>query len=169
MKSHAREEDAGTCPPFGPRDPRTSRTAELILVAIVALVGTTGPALAQTISVSSDPSQMIIDSAQPGSSPNGDSDASTTYDVSTDSTSTVLVRLAQSTPTGVTLEAKLEAPTGATSQGYVELTTVDQQAVTSVDPGDYSNLKITYRLSATVGAGTVSLTSRDVVLTISTN
>lgn len=138
-----------------------------MLAAILALCGAAAPATGQTIGVSGDPSHMIIDSALPGSSLDPDSDASTTYGMSTDSTATVHVRLAESVPAGVTLEVQLEAPSGANSQGYVELTTVDQQAVTSVDPGEYSNLTITYRLSATVDAGTVSLASRDVVLSIS--
>lgn len=125
-----------------------------------------GTAQAQTISVSSDPSVIVVDTAVPGSAPDAVMETSTTYAVSTDSSATVLARLSQTVPSGVTLAVELEAPPGAVSHGFVQLTTLDREVVTEIDPGSYSNLEITYRLSATADAGTVPLTGRDVVLTV---
>lgn len=123
------------------------------------------PLTGQTLGVSGDPSTMTIDSATPGFPPDTRTNSETTYAVSVDGEANVLVRLEQSLPSGVTLEIKLEAPVGAVSQGYVQLTTVDREAVTSILLGSYDDLAITYRLSSEAGAGTIPLSSRDVILT----
>lgn len=124
---------------------------------------------AQSITVSGDPAVLTVDSAVPGSPLDPVPDLSTTYDVSASDTAQVTARLGRTLPDGVTLELELEAPAGAVGQGFVQLTTVDQAVVMSIDPSTYSNLGVTYRLSATTGAGAVPLSSRDVVLTVTHN
>lgn len=142
------------------------RKAATLPALVLSVFLATGPALGQTISVSGDPSVMTVDSAIPGSPLDAVTEGSTTYSVSADSSATVLARLNEAAPSGVTLEVELEAPQGAVSQGFVELTTMDREVVTSIDPGSHASLQITYRLASSAEAGTVSLTGRDVVLTI---
>lgn len=133
------------------------------------LLGLPEVALGQSLSVSGDPSLLLIETATAGSQPDPDTDASTTYDVTVLSVSKIVGRLDASLPSGVELVVQLEAPGGAVSQGRVTLTTSDQDLVTDIGSGSHSGLAITYELSATVDAGTTGLDDRTVTLSVVQN
>lgn len=124
---------------------------------------------AQSLSVSGDPSTLIVQSAAAGSQPDPDLDSSTTYDVTVLATSKIVGRVDAALPSGVDVKIELEAPAGAVSHGKVTLTTSDQDLVTDIASGSYSGLAITYELTATVDAGVVALDDRTVTLTVANN
>jgi hypothetical protein len=124
-------------------------------------------AAAQTISVSGSPSALRITTAAAGSPPTAVSNSATTYSV----TNVLLPRkitakLNSDMPVGVTLTITLAAPPGATSLGAVTLTTTAQDVVQNIGLGTFSNLAITYQLSATTAAGVVASASKTVTLTV---
>ena len=122
------------------------------------------------ISVSGDPGTMFVSAAIAGSEPEEVSDASTTYSItSTASTDNKKITASINTPmpNGVTLKINLDAPTGATSSGDVDISnaTNSVDVVTAIDSIAESGKTITYKLGATVAAGVVS-DSKTVTLTI---
>jgi hypothetical protein len=137
----------------------------LLALAPVVLAGR---AAAQTISVSGNPSALRVTTAVAGSSPTAVSNSATTYSV----TNLLLLpkkitaKLNSAMPAGVTLTITLAAPAGATSIGPVTLTTAAQDVVQNIGLGTFSNLAITYQLSATTAAGVVASASKTVTLTV---
>ncbi len=133
-------------------------------------LGLTVPSLrAQTASLtlSGDPGLLQIVSAVPGLPPSAVTENSTTYNVSTTYGSLrILARLSAPPPAGVTLEATLQAPAGGTSRGAVTLGLTDQDMVTGIPTGDYTNLTITYRLTATSASGVVTTAAPSVTFTV---
>ena len=125
-------------------------------------------AAAQSISVSGNPSAMVITTAAAGSSPTGVSNSATTYSVTnlTLFPKKITAQLNSAMPAGVTLKITLAAPSGATSLGAVTLTTTPQDVVQNIGLGTFSNLTITYQLSATTAAGVVAAASKTVTLTL---
>jgi len=119
------------------------------------------------ISVSGSPGTLTINSAIAGSKPTTVKDNTTTYSLTvTETTQKIVGRVDQLVPNRTKLKVSLKAPTGATSLGSVPLTTIDQDLVTNIPNGTYSNLKIRYRFSANIKAGIVPLTSRTVTFTV---
>lgn len=119
------------------------------------------------ISVSGDPGDLVINSATAGSQPNSDSDNTTTYSITTNQGSKKITgKIDSAMPANTTLRINLVAPTGASSQGNVTLTTTDANLVTNISQVAESGLTITYTFSATVSAGVLSSDSRTVTLTL---
>ena len=122
------------------------------------------------ISVSGDPGALAVTNAAAGSEPTQVSDATTTYNITTNGTSrkiTGQITSGGAMPANTTLQLNLAAPTGGTSQGDVTL--LDSAAsdlVTGISQKAESNLTITYKFGATVAAGVVSSSSRTVTLTL---
>lgn len=122
------------------------------------------------ISVSGDPGTMFVSAAIAGSEPEEVSDASTTYSItSTGGTDNkkITASINSPMPTGVTLKINLDAPSGATSSGDVDIShaTNSLDVVVFIDSIAEADKTITYKLGATVAAGVVS-DSKTVTLTI---
>ena len=78
-----------------------------------------------------------------------------------------LVGKVSAAPTSPTvLSVNVTAPSGATSAGYVALTTSDQDLVTLIDNLNATGVAIAFKLSSTVAAGIVASTSPTFTLTI---
>jgi hypothetical protein len=109
---------------------------------------------------------LVISTATAGSAPTSVS-ANATYALTTNETDRkITAQLDSDTPSGVTLSAALAAPSGATSAGAVQLSTLAQDVVTAITPVNASGLNVTYTLTATAAAGVVPSTSRTVTYTI---
>ncbi|UCB52267.1 MAG: hypothetical protein JSV10_09830 [Candidatus Zixiibacteriota bacterium] len=121
------------------------------------------------IEVSGDPGALVVNTATAGSEPNAATDATTTWDITTNG-GTDAKKLTGATdtdmPANTTLEINLTAPTGATSPGDVTLSATAADLVTLIDSVAESGLSITYTLSATVAAGVVTAASKTVTLTL---
>lgn len=157
---------------------------KLVLAALVvplALLGAVDGAEAQTatqsvtmevdsistISVSGNPSNLLVNSATAGSNPDDATNSSTSWAVTTNLSSQKLTAsVGTSMPTGVTLNLNMSAPTGGTSSGDVSLSTTAADAVTGITELAESALGITYTLSATPSAGVVAQTTKTVTLTL---
>ncbi len=138
------------------------------LGAVLLIMGSRA-AFAQTLAVSGSPGLLRINSAVAGSQPISVSNATTTYTVVTPPANrlyNVTARLNAAMPAGVTLNATLAAPTGATSLGPVALDATARNVVTGITRNTTATRGITYQLSATVLAGVVPNSSRTVTLTI---
>lgn len=93
-------------------------------------------------------------------------DNSTTYTVTTTGENMkITADLDQDMPAGLSLTVEFEAPTGATSEGEVELSNTEVDLVTGIDGANASGLTITYRLTAT-GSPAVMTESRTVTFTV---
>ena len=118
------------------------------------------------ISVSGDPNTLVINAATPGSNPNPVTESSTKYSITTNETNKkIIARIDTAMPTGLTLKVKLDAPTGASSEGDVVLSTTAASVVTGIGPVAESSLTITYTLEATAEAE-VSSGQRTVTFTL---
>ena len=124
-------------------------------------------ALIDNISISGNPGAMNISTATAGSQPDSVTDTSTTYSIETGLLSNRITgQLDANMPANVTLTLQLQAPTGATSQGAVSLSTTPNNLVTNLPvlllltP----NLQMTYTLSATVSA--TQAAAQNVTLTL---
>jgi hypothetical protein len=118
------------------------------------------------ISVSGDPGALAINTAVAGSAPTSVSNSATTWAVTTNQTgSKVTAAIDAPMPPGVTLSLNMQSPNGATSI-TVSLGTVAADAVTGITKLSESGMAVTYTLSATSTAGTVSSASRTVTLTM---
>lgn len=119
------------------------------------------------ISVSADPGNLVVNTATAGSQPTADTDATTTWAVTTnESTKKMTGSIDTNMPANVTLEVNLAAPTGGSSQGDVTLSTTDGDLVTAISTVAESGLTITYTLSATIAAGVVAQAQKTVTLTL---
>ncbi len=151
----------------------------LLLVAGLALIGvaaTSGDqtvsyqvAAIQAISVSGNPSALIINSATAGSEPDDDTDATTTYSITVNKGSKITATINTVMSTGVTLKINL-ASAGGTTQPNVDIsdaTTTPLDVVTAIAAGSKdSGQAITYTLSALASAGVVEQANKTVTLTI---
>ncbi len=154
---------------------------KLLLVLLVGLFVCAGSAMAgnqaqQTvsfqidaineISVSGNPGTLVINSATAGQDPDPDEDTSTTYSITTNQEGKKIVgKINSAMPSYTKLEINLAAPTGAESEGDVELGTSDQDLVTGISKLSESGKQITYRFSAQAEAGTLN-GQRTVTLTL---
>jgi hypothetical protein len=119
------------------------------------------------ISVSGNPSALVVSTASAGSAPTSATNSSTTWAITTnESNKKVTAAINTAMPSGVTLSASLAAPTGATSAGSVALTTTAADLVTGITKLNSSGLTITYTLSATSAAGVVSSSTKTVTFTL---
>lgn len=141
---------------FGARDASAQTATQTVSYEVAAV---------NEISVSGSPS-LVINSATAGSGLSSAS-ASATYAITTNETNRkVTAQIDSNMPSGVTLSVTLDAPTGGTSAGAVNLSTTAQDVVTGVSSINQSGLSITYGLSATVAAGVVAADNKTVTYTI---
>lgn len=127
------------------------------VTAIAQTEGTSGVIInvssINEISLSGNPGALTVSSATPGSEPDSVVDSSTTWNISTNNSGMKMTgNIDLAMPSGVTLEVQLQAPGGASSQGYQSLTTTSKDLVLGINGGYGSSLTINYRLSATVNA-----------------
>lgn len=119
------------------------------------------------ISVSGNPSSLTVNSATAGSQPTSATDNATTYNITTNGSSLAITgAIDSSMPTGVTLSVELAAPTGGTSSGAVNMTTVAQNLVTGISNVAESGLTITYTVAATASASVQGPLNRTVTYTL---
>jgi len=112
------------------------------------------------------PSLTII-TAVAGSAPTSVTDATSTWAVTTNQTGAkITASIAAAMPTGLTLSASLAAPAGATSAGFVALSTTAVDVVTVITKLAQGSLGVSYRLAATAAAGVVASDTRLVTYTI---
>jgi len=136
----------------------TNTATQTVTIAVSAI---------NELSVSGNPGALTISAATAGSAPTSVSDASTTYAITTnESTRKITAAIGVAMPAGTTLTANLAAPTGGTSAGALALSTTAVDVVTGITKLNESGKSITYSLSATSAAGTVSSTTRTVTLTV---
>lgn len=136
--------------------------------AAFVLIATSGSLTAQTNSLTvSSPGALSISTATTGSQPTSRSDQTARYSVTAASGRMKITGYADTPlPPGVTLQISLVAPSGAVSLGSVTLTGTAQDLVRYIPAGTYTNLTITFSLSATVAAGVVPYNTSQVVLTL---
>ena len=123
------------------------------------------------MSISGNPGALTINSATAGSGPSPVTDATTTYNITTNESSqkiTGAITTGGNMPANTTLEANLTAPTGGSSAGYTTLSTTAADLVTAISTLNESSKTITYRFSATMAAGILSSDTRVVTLTLTT-
>ena len=144
----------------------------------MSLTATTGTTTASTtitytigsidaIAVSANPGPLNITTAVAGSAPTAAVDTTTTYAVTTNNSNRKITGALTSTmPTGVTFSVTMAAPTGATSAGTVNLSTIPASLVTGISNIAQGGLAVTYNLAATVGAGQVSGSTNTLTFTI---
>jgi hypothetical protein len=111
---------------------------------------------------------LTITTAVAGSAPTSVTDASSTWAVTTNQTGAkISASIASNMPAGLTLSSSLAAPGGATSAGFLSLSTVSVDLVTVITKLATGSLSVTYKLDATPAAGVVVGGSRIVTYTIS--
>jgi hypothetical protein len=111
---------------------------------------------------------LTVSSATAGSNPDQASD-STTYDLTTNCAANakkITGVLNTAMPAGLTLQANMTAPSGATSAGATTLTASAADLVTLIDAGASSNVALAFTLDATAAAGVVASASKTCTLTI---
>lgn len=149
--------------------------------SLALVLGASGLAKAQTatqtvtfavnainvISVAGSPS-LTITTAGAGSAPSSVTDATSTWAVTTNQTGAkITASIASNMPAGLTLSVNLAAPTGATSNGALALSTVAADLVDGITKVAQGGLSMTYTLDATAAAGVVASATRLVTYTIS--
>lgn len=147
-----------------------SNSFKVASVFAALLLSGSRAASAQTISVSGNPAKLRITAAVAGSQPTSVSNSATTYTVVTPNpagrTYKITAQLNAPVPANVTLTVTLAAPAGGTSVGPVALDMTARDVVTGIPRRTNSTRSITYQLSATVLAGVVASTNRNVLLTV---
>ncbi len=126
------------------------------------------------ITVSTNPGNLVINTAVAGSDPTGVSDSSTSYAITANGTNkkiTGQITTGGALPTGVTLTANLLATGFGTGGADVDISDAAvHNLVTGITKAKASqgsgNTTITYKLNATTAAGTVGPTAIVVTLTI---
>jgi hypothetical protein len=119
------------------------------------------------ISVSDNPGPLVISLLDEFGDLVSATDATTTYDITTNEVSQRITgELSSSMPDYTTLEVALDAPTGGDSYGQVVLTTSPQNLVTGISTLSETELTIGYEFSATIAAQHIHESYRTVTLTI---
>lgn len=120
------------------------------------------------ITLSGSPGALTVNAAVAGSQPTSVTNATTTYSILTTSTlRTITGKVNTAMPTGVTLQVRLTAPSGAVSAGFVSMTTTNKNLVRQITALVLvSGLSVTYQLSATVAAAQVAGATRTLTLTV---
>jgi hypothetical protein len=119
------------------------------------------------MSVSGNPTALVISSASAGVAPTPATASGGTYAITTNEHQQKISALLDAAmPDGVTLEVALAAPPGATSVGLVALGPSAADVVTGITPTTASALPISYRLSASASADAPTAQSRVVTFTI---
>ncbi len=120
-----------------------------------------------SISVSGNPGALTVNAAVAGSQPTSATDSTTTYNLTSNGTNQRITgAIDVAMPTGISLLTNLSAPSGATSAGFVSLTTTAKNLVTGITNVQQSNVAIQYQLQATVAAGAQGPLTRTVTFTL---
>ena len=135
-----------------------------VLAHMTAVVGLS--AQEPQLNVSGNPQALTVHTAIAGLAPSPATDMGTSYSLTLSQSSSVVAQLDGPLPAGVTLRIRLVAPPGGTSAGWVNLSTGSTTLVISVPPGTYAGLAIAYELSATLTAGVIPLSSRQISFTV---
>ncbi len=110
---------------------------------------------------------LTITTAVAGSAPTSATDNTATWAVTTNQTGAkITASIPSNMPAGLTLSSSLAAPAGATSAGFLALSTVSVDLVTVITKLAQGALGVTYKLDATVAAGVVLTGTRVVTYTI---
>jgi hypothetical protein len=118
------------------------------------------------VAVTGTPTLDIL-AAVAGNAPTSVTSSGNAWAVTTNqSTAKITASLGSAMPTGVTLSANLGAPAGATSVGFVALSTTAADIVTGITKLNASGLVLSYQLDATAAAGVITSTTRVVTYTI---
>ncbi|WP_148306364.1 hypothetical protein [Gemmatirosa kalamazoonensis] len=133
--------------------------AALALVALISL-GSVQRLDAQSLTPSGTPT-LRVSTAVAGSAPTSVSVSTTTlaFTIGNGSALTLQAKLAAALPAGVTLEVSVTAPSGATSNGLVTMSTSYADLTSSIPKNKSGTLTITHRLSATSAAGAIAASS----------
>jgi hypothetical protein len=119
------------------------------------------------ISVSGNPGALVISTATAGSEPDAATDATTSYNVTTNGTNKRITgSIDTAMPANTSLLVTLTAPTGGSSAGQVTLSTTAQDLVTGISTLAESGLTISYGLTANASAGVVASSTKTVTLTV---
>lgn len=119
------------------------------------------------IAISGNVSTMTVSTATAGSEPDPVTDATQTYDITTNGTNKkITAALDTNMGTGLTLALTAAAPTGASANSEVSLSTVAADVVTGITEIAESGKTLTYKLTALVTAGVVAADTKTVTLTI---
>lgn len=155
------------------------KTLSFATIAALAASAFAGDAQAQTatmtvgyevtainkLTVAGSPSLVINDATAGGGLTSATGTAS--YAITTNQTNRkITAKIDSNMPTKVTLGLHMAAPTGGSSAGSVNLTSVDQDMVTGIGTVNQSGLTMTYELNAVVGAGVVAAGNKTVTFTI---
>jgi hypothetical protein len=157
-----------------------------ILATVALLVGATSVATAQTatqtvtfavnainrVSVSG-PASLTVNTATAGSEPTDAVSSGITWAITTNQaaqkvTAELTAASGGNMPANVTLSANMAAPSIGTSDGAVSLSTTPVRLVNGITRVAQSGMALTLTLGATVAAGTVSSTTRDILYTVTT-
>jgi hypothetical protein len=124
-----------------------------------------------SIKVSGNPQPLIIHKAKAGKEPESAVDTSTTYtlQVPPNATTTLSVSIDSPMPEGTNLFVSLSTPGEHNKSPTIPLKVVPQVVLTRILAGIYEDLTITYEYSATVAAGIVPLSSKNIVFTLTEN
>jgi hypothetical protein len=118
------------------------------------------------VAVSGTPT-LAISAAVAGGAPTSVTSTGNTWAVTTNQTNAkITASIGSAMPTGVTLSANLGAPSGATSAGYLTLSTTAVDVVTGITKLNATALSLGYKLDATSAAGVIASTTRVVTFTI---
>jgi hypothetical protein len=110
---------------------------------------------------------LTISAATAGSQPTSATSNVATWAVTTNqSGAKITASINAAMPAGLTLQANLAAPGGATSAGLTTLGVVAADVVTGISQLAAGALGVTYQLDATAAAGVVASQSRTVTYTI---
>ena len=126
---------------------------------------------ATSLTISGNPSPLIISRAIAGKEPSSSINTSTTYKIQVDDNQTVSIFAALDSPLPhhTILKVTLAAPPLATRISSISLNTTPQIVVVGIPSGTYDQLAITYEYLATVAAGIVPLHNKTLLLTIVSN
>ena len=110
---------------------------------------------------------LTITTAVAGSAPTSATDNTASWAVTTNQTGAkITASIPTIMPAGLTLSSSLAAPAGATSVGFLALSTTAVDLVTGITKLAQGALGVTYKLDATVAAGVVLSGTRVVTYTI---
>lgn len=112
---------------------------------------------------------VTVDTATAGSDPTDGTDATTTYNITTNESNKKItgeITTGGNMPTGLTLTANLTPPPGASASTKSLSSGTAEDLVTGITQVKGSSLGITYTLSATLAAGVVASDTRTVTLTL---
>ncbi|MGI6078906.1 MAG: hypothetical protein ACOYCB_12270 [Fastidiosipilaceae bacterium] len=115
------------------------------------------------ISLGEDPDPLIISTATAGSKPDSAQGTSTYAFTTNEEGKKITAKIDTAMPMGTDLYVELEAPTGGTSSGQVELTTTDNDVVTGIEHVAESGKTITYTFSADPTADVMESTATTTV------